>query len=152
MILVLSLINETKQALLKSWFDYYFFSQEDTDCLQCMFVTTIEQEDEWKECMAGYSFDENDPCSSYTAMACCLLAVGDDCDTNAKFIEYSECYIEESSGGAGCSTPLTCDNIKTFDASVAEGSAAGRLVSTLNGVGSFMVVMVLALVGAAHVQ
>lgn len=119
-------------------------------CRQCMYVTTIEQEDEWKDCFEGYSIDVNDPCSASTAMTCCLIEIGDDCQNNELFMAYSECFVEESSGGAECPTPLTCET--TTIASTQEGSSAGRLASPLTGVGPRVVVAVLALVGAAYVQ
>lgn len=109
-----------------------------------MFVTSIEQQKARKDCKAGYPVDADDPCSPATADTCCLVEVGDDCLANDLFVEYSLCFIEESSGGAGCPASLSCGNIKLT--STEESSAAGCLASPLRGVGSFLVGMVLALV------
>lgn len=125
--------------------------QGDSDCRQCMYVTTIEQEDEWKQCFEGYNVDVNDPCSPSTAMTCCLVASGENCMENEKFVEYSLCFIKESSGGAECPDSLTCDDSGAQLAATQENNAAGRLASPLHRAGSFVVGVTLALVGAANV-
>lgn len=123
--------------------------QEDSACRQCMYVTTIEQEDEWKACLKGYNVDVDDPCSPSTAMTCCLAASGEGCLDNSKFVDYSVCLIKESSGGAECPDSLTCATA-TIASNTQESNAAGRLLAPpLNRADSLVVGMILALVGAA---
>eukprot|EP00903_Cladosiphon_okamuranus_P012432 g11647.t1 len=126
------------------------------DCLQCMYVTTIEQETTWKECFKNYNVTVADPCSSSTGMTCCLAEIEDDIDClrNPLFVAYSECFVENSSGGADCSTPLTCNETSVDASEQAQGSAAGRLASTspLHRVEPLVVGMILALLGAVILQ
>lgn len=124
--------------------------QADDTCRQCMVVTTIEQEDAWKDCFQGSTIVLSDSCSRPTAMTCCLVEIGNGCLENDLFSAYAECFIEEESGGAGCPA-LACDQAARVSAAVIAESAAGRSASPppqMNGVGSFVMAATLGLVAA----
>lgn len=124
--------------------------QTNDDCRECMIVTT-EQTEAFEACLEGYTIDALDPCSPASARPCCLIEIGADCQSNDLFVAYSECYIEEHNGWSQCPTPLTCDQTMVV-VPAEEVNAAGRLASPLNGADSFVVGMILALVGTAIVQ